>query len=41
VTALFVVPLFAAIARIVVVCVIAIGPLYTGDAVVGVVPFVV
>ena len=40
-TALFAIPLAAAIARSVVVCVSGIGPPYTGDPVVGVLPSVV
>jgi len=40
-TALSLIPLAVAIALIVVVCVTAIGPLYTGDEAVGVLPLVV
>ena len=40
-TALFAIPLAAAIARSVVVCVSGIGPPYTGDPVVGALPSIV
>ena len=40
-TALFAIPLAAAIARSVVVCVSGIGPAYTGDPVVGALPSIV
>jgi len=40
-TALLVIPLAAAIALIVMLCATEIGPLYTGDEVVGVLPLVV